>query len=303
MAATFLIFLREGIEASMIIAILCAYLDKIGQRRHFRDIFVGVGAAMVLVLAGGVAAYLTLKTYAGSRTQTIFETATYVVAAAVLTYMTFWMRNHSRTISNELREKAEAAMDGRARWGLRLLAFQSVGREGLETMVFTLAIVFASSSKGVLGGGAAGLAVALLIALAIYRFGKRINVGVFFTAIGAVLMIFAAGLVADAVENFQELGWIHFLNGVVWNTSGALRQDSTFGDILHSFFGYADQPTVLQLLCYFVYLAVAVITFLRIGSGRNRRRIGPDAAPAPVPPPVAGTAKRKPTPAARTSGR
>jgi high-affinity iron transporter len=303
MAATFLIFLREGIEASMIIAILLAYLDKIGQRQHFRDVFLGVAAAMVLVLAGGVAAYLTLKTYAGSRTQTIFETVTYVIAAAVLTYMTFWMRNHSRTISNELRERAEAAMDGRARWGLGLLAFQSVGREGLETMVFTLAIVFASSSKGVLGGGAAGLAIAMLIALAIYRFGKRINVGVFFTTIGAVLMIFAAGLVADAVENLQELGWIHFLNGVVWNTSGALSQDSTFGDILHSFFGYADRPTVLQLICYSLYLAVTVVTFLRIGSGRRRPAARLDATPTPPPSPVAGAARREPTPAVRTSGR
>ncbi|HET6874304.1 MAG TPA: FTR1 family protein [Acidimicrobiales bacterium] len=303
MAATFLIFLREGIEASMIIAILCAYLDKIGQRQHFRDVFLGVAAAMVLVLIGGVAAYLTLKTYAGSRTQTIFETVTYVIAAAVLTYMTFWMRNHSRTISNELRERAEAAMDGRARWGLGLLAFQSVGREGLETMVFTLAIVFASSSKGVLGGGAAGLAIAMLIALAIYRFGKRINVGAFFTTIGAVLMIFAAGLVADAVENLQELGWIHLLTGVVWNTSGALSQDSTFGDILHSFFGYADRPTVLQIICYFVYLAVTVITFLRVGTGRRRRTAGLEAAPTTPPSPVAGPATREPTPAAPTSGR
>src|SRR5579875_1107089 len=106
MVATFVIFLREGIEASMIVAILLAYLDKIGARRHFRDVFLGVGLAMLLVLFGGVAAYLVLKTYAGSRVQTIFETFTYLVAAAVLTYMTFWMRSHARSLSAELRDRA-----------------------------------------------------------------------------------------------------------------------------------------------------------------------------------------------------
>ena len=92
MAATFVIFLREGIEASMIVAILLASLDRLGQRRHFRDVLAGVVAALVLVAVGGVVAYVTIKTYAGSRGQTIFETATYLLAAAVLTYMTFWMR-------------------------------------------------------------------------------------------------------------------------------------------------------------------------------------------------------------------
>src|SRR5579875_2926482 len=133
MLATFVIFLREGVETSMIVAILLAYLDKIGQRRHFRDVLAGVAAAMVLMLGGGVAAYLLLKTYAGSRTQTVFETATYLLASVVLTYMTFWMRNHARDLSSALRERAAAALDGRARLGLGLLSFQAVGREGLET--------------------------------------------------------------------------------------------------------------------------------------------------------------------------
>jgi high-affinity iron transporter len=302
MAATFLIFLREGVEASMIIAILLAYLDRAGQRRHFRDVFVGVGLAVVLMVAGGVAAYLTLKTYAGSRTQTIFETGTYVLAAMVLTYMTFWMRNHARDLGGELRARADAALDGKARFGLGLLSFQAVGREGLETMVFTLAIVFASSGKGVLAGGAGGLAVSLVIAVAIYRFGKKINVGVFFTAVGALLMIFAAGLVADAVENLQQLGWIHVLTGVVWNTSHQLGEGSTFGDVLHSFFGYADQPTVLQLICYFTYLTAAVAAFLYFGSASRFGRRPPPSRPGPNGGSAASTT-REPTPSVPTSGR
>ena len=92
MIATLVIFLREGVEASMIVAILLAYLSRSGQRRHFRDVFAGVAAALLLAGGGGLAAYLTIKTYADSRVQTIFETATYLLAAVVLTYMTFWMR-------------------------------------------------------------------------------------------------------------------------------------------------------------------------------------------------------------------
>src|SRR5487761_576665 len=118
MAATLVIFLREGIEASMIVAILCAYLDRIGQRRHFGDVFAGVGAALLLATAGGAAAYFTIRTYSGSLVQALFETATYLLAAGVLTYMTFWMRNHSRTLSSELRARTDAALGSGARRGL-----------------------------------------------------------------------------------------------------------------------------------------------------------------------------------------
>ena len=115
MLATLVIFLREGVEASMIIAILLAYLNRTGRRDHFRDVFAGVGAALLLATAGGVLAYETIRSYDGSRVQTIFETATYLLAVGVLTYMTFWMRRHARSISSELRARTDAALDSRAR--------------------------------------------------------------------------------------------------------------------------------------------------------------------------------------------
>lgn len=270
----------------MIVAILLAYLDRLGLRRHYRDVFLGVGAAMVLVLVGGVAAYVTLKTYAGSRTQTIFETGTYVLAAVVLTYMTFWMRRHAATMSGDLRERAEAALDGKARWGIALLSFQAVGREGLETMVFTLAIVFASTVHGVIIGGVAGLIASLVVAVAIYHLGRHLNIGLFFKTVGTLLMVFAAGILADAIENLQQLGWLPFLTHVVWNTSGVLSESSTFGDIVHTFFGYADRPSVLQIAVYGVYLVTAVGTFLylnRRSGPPSRSSSGSTAAGAAVP--------------------
>jgi high-affinity iron transporter len=273
MLATLVIFLREGIEASMIVAILLAYLDRIGHREHFKDVFAGVGAALILAGAGGAAAYLTIRSYDGSRVQTIFETATFLVAATVLTYMTFWMRAHARSLSAELRARAEAALDGRTRWGLGLLAFQAVGREGLETVVFTLAIIFSTSTTGALTGAAIGLAGALGLALVIYRLGHRLNLGRFFTVIGMLLMVFAAGLLADTVENLQQLGWLPVLNAPMWHSGRLLSESSSFGDVLHSFFGYSDAPTPLQLLVYVAYLAVVIVAFLGVRSrlsGRTR---------------------------------
>jgi high-affinity iron transporter len=277
MLATLVIFLREGVEASMIVAILLAYLNRIGRREHFRDVFLGVGAALILATAGGAVAYETIRSYDGSRAQTIFETVTYLVAATVLTYMTFWMRKHARSLSKELRARADAALDGRARWGLALLAFQAVGREGLETVVFTLAIIFSTSTAGALGGATIGLAGALVIAFVIYRLGHRLNLSKFFTVIGLLLMVFAAGLLADAVENLQELGWLPVLTTPMWHSARLLSEDSSFGDVLHSFFGYSDAPTPLQLLIYAGYLAIVILAFLgaraRLGSRADRPQV------------------------------
>ena len=274
MLATLVIFLREGVEASMIIAILLAYLNRIGRRDHFRDVFAGVGAALILATAGGVVAYNLIRSYDGSRVQTIFETATYLVAVAVLTYMTFWMRRHARSISSELKARTDAALDSRARWGLGLLAFQAVGREGLETVIFTLAIVFSTSAAGALGGAVIGLACSLGIAFMIYKAGHKINLGRFFTVIGVLLMIFAAGLLADSIENLQQLGWLPVLNTPMWHSASLLSEGSAVGDVLHSFFGYSDAPTPLQLLAYVAYLAVAVVIYLGVRSKLAARSAG-----------------------------
>ena len=272
MLATLVIFLRESVEASMIVAILLAYLNRIGQREHFRDVFLGVGAALLLATAGGAVAYETISSYDGSRVQTIFETVTYLVAATVLTYMTFWMRKHARSLSKELRARTDAALDGRARWGLALLAFQAVGREGLETVVFTLAIIFSTSTAGALTGAVIGLAGSLVLAFVIYRLGHKLNLSKFFTVIGCLLMVFAAGLLADTVQNLQELGWVRVLSAPMWHTGQILSEDSALGDVLHSFFGYSDAPTPLQLLVYVGYLAIVIAAYLGLRSTLRARR-------------------------------
>ena len=233
----------------MIIAILLSYLQRIGQRQHFRDVYWGVAAALVLVLGGGVAAFFLIKQYEGSNVQTYFETATYVLAAVVLTYMTFWMQRHAKGLAKELERRSDLALSRGTRWGLGLLAFQAVGREGLETMVFTLAIVFASSKQAatpihgnlLLLGAGLGVAVALVIAFAIYKLG------------------------ADAVENLQQLRWLPFGQHVLWNSSAVVSEASSFGDVLHSLLGYADHPTLLQVIVWLAYVVTSTAFFMRIG--------------------------------------
>jgi high-affinity iron transporter len=274
MLATLVIFLREGVEASMIIAILLAYLNRSGQRQYFRDVFAGVAAALVLAAAGGVIAYQTIRSYDGSRVQTIFETVTYLLAAGVLTYMTFWMRSHARGLSSDLRARADMAISRGARTGLALLAFQAVGREGLETVVFTLAIAFSTTQRSAMLGAAIGLAIALAIAFGTYRLGHRLNLARFFSVVGALLMVFAAGLLVDAVQNLQELGWLPWATHPLWHTGSILNEDTAVGDLLHSFFGYAQSPTVLQVCVYVLYLAVALVAFFNL----RRRFFGVHAA-------------------------
>ena len=277
MIPTFVIFLREGIEASMIVAILLAYLQRIGQRQHFRDVLSGVAAALVLTLGGGIAAYLLIRNYDGSNVQTYFETTTYLLAAVILTYMTFWMQSHAKGLTRELEHRSDLALSTGRRWGLGLLAFQAVGREGLETMVFTLAIIFAGDRQAaapvhgnlLLIGAALGLAVALCIAFAIFKLGAKLNMRRFFRVLGIVLMVFAAGLLADAVENMQQLHWLNFGGHVIWNTSGSVSEASSIGDVLHSLLGYADRPTVLQAVVWLAYLVISTILFVRVGRGHR----------------------------------
>ena len=279
MIPTFVIYLREGIEASMIVAILLSYLKQINKREHFRDVFLGVAAACVLIVGGGVAAYLLIDQYNGSNVQTYFETVTYLVAAAFLTVMTFWMHKHARTMSAELRARGEVALSRGNRFGLGVLAFQAVGREGLETMVFTLALVFAGSRQAptpnhgrlLLVGAMAGLVVALILAFAMYRLGAKLNLRRFFRVLGVLLMVFAAGLLADAVQNLQQLGWLPFARHVLWNSSGALAEGSNVGDVLHQLVGYADHPTVLQAVVWVLYVVLSVSIFVNLSRAPRRR--------------------------------
>jgi high-affinity iron transporter len=253
MVATFVLFLREGLEASLIVSMLFAALRQLDQMEKARAVWIGVGLAILGSLLGGLALYVFVHEYANTTFQTIFETITYLVAVVLLTTMTFWMQKHSRSMKREIATRASAA--GSA-FALGLLAFTSVGREGLESAFFTLAFAFQTNAILLLTGALLGMLSAVGLCVLIYRLGYRLDFRVFFRVMGILLLFFAAGLLSDAVQNMQQLGWITFGTTALWNTSHILSEGSTLGDLLHGIIGYAEAPTVLQVIFYTTYLVI-----------------------------------------------
>ncbi len=253
MLATFVLFLREGLEASLIVSMLFAALRQLDQLEKARAVWIGVGLAILGSLLGGLALYVFVHEYADTTFQTIFETITYLVAVVLLTTMTFWMQKHSRSMKREITTRASAA--GSA-FALGLLAFTSVGREGLESAFFTLAFAFQTNAILLLTGALLGMLSAVGLCVLIYRLGYRLDYRVFFRVMGILLLFFAAGLLSDAVQNMQQLGWITFGTTTLWNTSHILSEGSTLGDLLHGIIGYAEAPTILQGILYTTYLVI-----------------------------------------------
>lgn len=272
MLGSFLIFLREGIEGSLIITIICTYLAAAGRRDLFRPVFAGVAAALLGSALVGVGLYALAKdAFIESAAQLWFETATFLLAVLVLTYMTFWMKRNSRNLSGSLGVRMATSLQEGSVFALFLLAFVTVGREAIETVIFLLAIAFSTSPQSLVGGAVIGLAVSLSLSAAIYRTGVKLNMRRFFTIVGAALMVVAAGLLANAVQNLQELHILPVWTVPVWSTAGVVSDDSTLGDILHGLLGYAATPTVLQLAVWLLFLVVGLVLFL----GRPTRFVAP----------------------------
>jgi high-affinity iron transporter len=263
MLPAYVLYLREGLEASMIVSILLAALRQLGQPvRQVRAVWLGVALAVVVSVGGGVALYLTLREYDGSRFQTVFETVAYLVAVVILTSMTFWVQRHSRTLKQDL--TARTAATGGSALALGLLAFTTVGREAVESAVFTLAFAFTQNGWLLILGGLLGVATSLGLAYAIYKLGYKLDYRRFFRIMGLLLLLFAAALVSNAVQNVQELGWLRLGTAHLWNTARWLSETSPLGDLMHAFLGYAEAPTVLQAVAYIGFLAIAGGLFARM---------------------------------------
>ncbi|MBK9081311.1 MAG: FTR1 family protein [Rhizobiales bacterium] len=268
MLVPFLIMLREGVEAALIVGIVASYLVQTGRAGALRHVW--AGAALASALSAALAAGL----HAASgefpqKAQELFEAAVALVAVVVLTGMVFWMREAAGSIGAMLRGQVDAAFD-RTQGGGRALAgvaFLAVAREGLESAVFLIAS-FQQEDVGwqAPAGAVLGLVAALATGVAIFRFGRRVDLRRFFRWTGALLIFVAAGLLAGALRSLHEAGVWNHLQTLAWNLSETLPADGVLGTLMAAVLGYRDAPSVGEVALYVLYLAPTLALFLRGGA-------------------------------------
>ncbi len=270
MIASFVITLREGIEAVLVVAVVLAYLRKVGAQALHRPVYLGILFGILASIAVGSLFILLSVEFKGVGEQ-IFEGSTMFIAAIVLTTMILWMRNNTRAYSQGLKEKVQAALTSKQTLGLTALVFVSILREGIETVLFLGSASFTSEGLQTVIGGTLGLVVATVLGLAIIKYSVKLNLKAFFNITGVFLVLFAAGLVARGLGEFHEAGIVPAGIEHVWNTSAILSDTGTLGETMSALFGYVSSPSLVQVLGYagyWVFVAVgiyrdATVSFLR----------------------------------------
>ncbi|MBK7451217.1 MAG: FTR1 family protein [Anaerolineales bacterium] len=269
MLPSFLLSLREGLEAALIIGIVFGALQKIRRTDLAPALWMGTLAALGVSILTAV--ILTLFGMSLEETaEQIYEGITMLLAAGILTWMIFWMSKQSKTIKSELEDgvnKAALTTGKRAVFGL---AFLAVVREGVELALFITAAFFAGSSENVttniiltLTGVVLGLGTAVLLGWSLLAATARLNLRRFFQVTGYLLILFAAGLVAHGIHEFNEVGWIPSVIEHVWDVNAVVDESSVFGELLKTLFGYNGNPSLTEVIGYFTYLAVAAYFFTR----------------------------------------
>jgi len=279
MIPTFVITLREGVEASLIIGIIAAFLVKEGRRDAMRQMWVGIAIAVVLCI--GVAVLLeVVGQQLPQKEQEALETVIGLIAVSAVTYMIVWMRRHARGIKAQLEGEAASALATGSTLALVGMAFLAVLREGFETSVFLLAAFQDSTDTTAAGAGAIlGLVAAIAIGLGLYRGGVRINLTRFFRFTGIVLVFVAAGLLASAAHTAHEAGWINGLQGQAIDLSWLVQPGTVSGSLLTGMLGLQPSPTVIEAILYLGY-AIPVAAYvlwpqgMRLRPRRDRVRAG-----------------------------
>ena len=274
MIPTFVITLREGVEASLIVGIIAAFLVKEGRRDALRQMWLGVAIAIALCI--GVAVVLeVIGQDLPQKQQEGLETVIGLIAVMAVTYMIVWMRRNARGIKATLEGEAASALAAGSTMALVGMAFLAVLREGLETSVFLLAAFQNSTDTTAAGSGAVlGLLAAVAIGLGLYRGGVRINLTKFFKITGAVLVFVAAGLLATAAHTAHEAGWINGLQGQAVDLSWLVQPGTISGSLLTGMLGLQPHPTVIEASLYVLYAVPMLLYVLWPERLRGRLRRG-----------------------------
>ena len=284
MLANFLIGLREGLEAGLIVGILVAYLNKLDRRDILPRLLIGIAAAIVLSL--GVGAILTFGPYGLSfQAQEILGGGLSILAVALVTWMIFWMAGNARSLRSELQSKLDAAIAGTG-MGIVVVGFVSVAREGVETALFVWASVN-SSSNAVVGtlSAIAGILAASVVAYLIYRGLVRINFARFFAWTGSFLIIVAAGVLSYGIGDLQEASVIPGWGQAAYSLSSLISPTSWYGALLGGIFNFTPEPTWAQVIGWAGYVIVVGLLFARVirANAATPRPAAPLAEGAPTP--------------------
>lgn len=257
MVSALFITLREGLEAALVIGIVLGYLGKVGDRKSTLYAWAGTVAAALLSALLAIAMRVI-----GAELETpfeqIFEGTTMLLAVLVLTWMIFWMRYQARFMKTDLERKLLSVINTGQNWGVFLLAFFAVIREGVEMALFLAASAFAADGAGTLIGALLGLALAGAAGVLIYIYAVRLNLSLFFDVTSLFLIVFSAGLLAQGVHEFQEIGALPILLNPAWDLRSVLSNDSLPGSLLRSLFGYNDNPSILEVTTYLAYWIVVL---------------------------------------------
>ena len=284
MFATYLIGLREGLEATLVVSILVAFLVKSERKDKLPHVWVGVALAVALsVFFGWLLTYTETSLLADFKSRELFEAVTSVLAVVFVTWMIFWMRRAARSIAGELRTRLTDALA--VGWfAVALMAFLAVVREGLETaLIFYSAAAGLDSGSGPLFSLIGGVLTAVVIGVLLYRSVQRINLGRFFTWTGALLILVAAGILKYGVHDFQEAGVLPGLNNLAFDISGTLDPNWWYGALLAGMFNITPAPTVLETIAWVAYAVPVLFLFLR--RPRSKPVTAPNTEPQPAPSP------------------
>ncbi|KFI29835.1 iron transporter [Haematobacter missouriensis] len=264
MLPTFLIMLREGLEAALIVGIIAGYLGRTGRAEWLPAVWVGVLLAVALSLFVG-AGVLALGAQFPQKTQELFEALVGLLAVVVLLSMVLWMRKAAKSLSRTMEHDIDIALShGRgATWALIGMTFFAVAREGLESVFFLLALFQQSPGTAAPLGALLGVAVAVMIGYGIYRGGVRINLGRFFRWTGVFIILVAAGLAASVLRNLHEAGLWNHLQQPIWDMTRTLPVQSVLGTVLSGLFGYHDAPVLGEGIAWAMVLAGGLWFFLR----------------------------------------
>ncbi|MGV8863514.1 MAG: iron uptake transporter permease EfeU [Pseudomonas sp.] len=262
MLVPFLIMLREGIEAALIVGIIASYLKQTGRGEWMPAVWIGVflAAALALLVGGGLE---LVSAEFPQKQQELFEGVIGLVAVGILSSMVFWMRKVARSIKHSLHASLDAALATSKNqvYALIAMVFFAVAREGLETVFFLLAVFQQSEGTAAPMGALLGLILAIGVGFAIYSGSMRLNLGLFFRWTGLFILVVAAGILSTSVQALHEAGLWNHLQTIVFDISAALPMDGPLGSVLAGMFGYQDAPTVSTLSVYLIYLIGALVLF------------------------------------------